>query len=90
MLKREGLISDVQIEGEEKEKEIVLTFSKDCPSLSLKRMSKPGRRMYMGKDAIKPVLRGFGIAVVTTSQGLMTDNEARKKGIGGEVLCTVS
>ena len=90
VLKGEGYLSDVQTEGEGKDKVINLTISEDHPKLTLKRISKPGRRMYMGHGEIKPVLRGFGTAVVTTSQGLMTDSQAREKGIGGEVLCTVS
>jgi len=90
VLKKEGFLSEVSVEGEGKEKEIILTFSADHPKLTLDRVSKPGRRVFSGKDDLKPVLSGFGVAVLTTSQGLMTDKEARKKKIGGEVLCTVS
>ena len=56
----------------------------------LKRVSKPGKRQYAGSEELKPVLQGYGIAVLTTSQGLLTDKEARKRHIGGEVLCTIS
>jgi small subunit ribosomal protein S8 len=52
-------------------------------------VSKPGRRIYVGKTEIPWVLSGMGIAIVSTSQGLMTDQQARRKGLGGEVLCTV-
>lgn len=90
VLKREGYLRDVQTEGEGKDKVIILTMSEEHPKLTLERVSKPGRRMYLGQGEIKPVLRGFGTAVITTSQGLMTDTEAREKKIGGEVLCTVS
>lgn len=55
----------------------------------LKRVSKPGRRIYVGKGDIPWVLSGMGIAVLTTNQGLMTGHQARRKGIGGEVLCYV-
>jgi small subunit ribosomal protein S8 len=55
----------------------------------LKRVSKPGRRVYVGKDKIPRVLRGLGIAILSTSHGLMTDKTARKSGQGGEVLCLV-
>ena len=89
-MKKEKYLEDVQIEGEGKDKKIVVTFSKDRPKLKLDRVSKPGRRIYNGKSDLMPVLRGFGMAIVTTSQGLMTDKEARKNGIGGEVLCTIS
>jgi small subunit ribosomal protein S8 len=55
----------------------------------LKRISKPGLRVYSGKENLPRVLRGLGIAILSTSQGLMTDREARKRGVGGEVLCYV-
>lgn len=55
----------------------------------LKRVSKPGLRRYVGKEEIPRVLRGLGIAILSTSQGLMTDREARKRGVGGELLCVV-
>ena len=56
---------------------------------NLKRISKPGLRVYCGKDEIPRVLRGLGIAIISTSTGLMTDREARKRGVGGEILCYV-
>ena len=90
LLEKEGYLSEVTVEGEGKDKTISLTFSSDHPTLTLNRVSKPGRRVFAGKGELKPVLRGFGLAVVTTSQGVMTDTEAREKKIGGEVLCTVS
>ena len=55
----------------------------------LKRISKPGLRVYCNKDNVPRVLRGLGIAVLSTSHGVMTDREARKRGVGGEVLCYV-
>ena len=55
----------------------------------LKRVSKPGRRIYKGKDEIPWVLSGVGIAVLSTSRGIMTDRQARRAGVGGEVLCYV-
>jgi len=76
LLKKGGWLEDVQVTTQK-------------PALTLKRMSKPGRRIYMGADDLKPVLRGFGIAVLTTSEGLLTDKEAKKKHVGGEVLCTI-
>jgi small subunit ribosomal protein S8 len=90
LLKTEGYFSNVRIEGEGTKKVIHLFFADGRPPLILKRVSTPGRRVYMGKKELKPVLRGMGLAIVTTSQGLMTDREAREKGVGGEVLCTVS
>jgi small subunit ribosomal protein S8 len=90
LLKSKGFLSAVTVSGEGKEKEIVIEFSADYPRLTLTRVSKPGRRVYAGSDELKSVLRGFGLSVVTTSEGLMTGDEARKKKMGGEVLCTVS
>lgn len=55
----------------------------------LKRVSKPGRRVYCGADSLKPVLNGLGITVLSTSHGLLSDREARQKNLGGEVLCEV-
>ncbi|MBO4548403.1 MAG: 30S ribosomal protein S8 [Abditibacteriota bacterium] len=56
---------------------------------NLKRISKPGLRVYVKRDAVPRVLRGLGIAIISTSKGVMVDREARKLGIGGEVLCYV-
>ena len=55
----------------------------------LRRVSRPGQRRYFGKDSIKKVRGGLGVAVVSTSKGLLTDREARKQGVGGEVVCEV-
>ena len=53
------------------------------------RVSKPGRRVYADKDSLPKVLGGMGVAIISTSQGLLTGHEARRRGVGGEVLCTV-
>lgn len=90
LLRQEGWIADVRVIGDEPKKELEVTFDREKPRLTLQRISKPGRRAYSGAKELPPVLEGFGIAVVSTSQGLMTDKEARKRGVGGEVLCTVS
>lgn len=55
----------------------------------LRRVSKPGRRVYVGKEEVPKVLNGLGIAIISTSKGLMTDEEARKAGVGGEVVCEI-
>jgi small subunit ribosomal protein S8 len=55
----------------------------------LTRSSKPGRRLYAGKDDLPEVLGGLGVAIVSTSQGLLSGNDAKKRGVGGEVVCTV-
>ena len=90
VLKKEGWITDVQVVGDAPKLEVEVTLNKEKGKLAIKRISKPGRRIYSGKTDLKPVLSGFGVAILTTSEGLMTDKEARKKGIGGEVLCTIS
>ena len=89
LLKKEGLIQDVRSVGEEPKKQLEVVFSPEH-RLTVKRVSKPGRRVYSKFSDLKPVLRGYGIAVLTTSEGLMTDTDARKKKLGGEVLCTVA
>jgi len=63
---------------------------KSIPAITnIKRVSKPGLRIYRGKKAVKPVLSGLGIAILTTSQGIVTDVEAREKNIGGEIILEV-
>ena len=90
LLQKEGWVADVNVEGEGIEKEVVVSFSPEKEKLELTRVSKPGRRVYSGYQELRPVLHGYGIAVITTSQGLMTDKQAREQKIGGEVLCTVA
>ncbi len=89
LLKRDGWIKDVKILGDAPKQKIEIVFAPG-KILELTRISKPGRRIYEKAIALKPVQRGYGIAILTTSEGLITDIEARKKNIGGEVLCTIS
>lgn len=74
-----------------KQIKIVLKYNNDGRSaiVNLKRISKPGRRVYAQKDKIPYVLNGFGSAILSTSFGLMTDKEARKRGVGGELICEI-
>ena len=88
LLVREQWISEVQKEGEGIYQELVIRFHPE-KKLELKRVSKPGCRQYVSAANVKPVRQGFGIAVLTTSKGVMTDREARKQKVGGEVLCTI-
>ena len=70
--------------------EISLKYYEGEPVIrELKRVSKPGRRVYLGKDSIPQVRQGLGVSIVTTSRGVMSDANARAQGVGGEVLCTV-
>ncbi|MEK7129636.1 MAG: 30S ribosomal protein S8 [Patescibacteria group bacterium] len=66
-----------------------LKSKEESPIRDIKRVSKPGLRWYVTKDEIPQVLGGMGIAIVSTSAGIMTGREAKKRGIGGELLCTV-
>ena len=89
LLKKEGWLEDVRVAGEDPKRSLEVVFLPE-KRLELQRVSKPGRRMYAQAKQLKPVLRGYGVAILTTSEGLMTDGEARKRKIGGEVLCTVA
>ncbi len=89
LMKREGWLDKVEVLGDAPKQELEVTFVPG-KTLILKRMSTPGRRLYAKSAELMPVLRGYGQAIITTSQGLMTDAEARKKKVGGEVLCTVA
>jgi len=93
ILKKEGFIEDYRVEGEGKNARIVITLkytSEGQPLISdLQRISKPGRRVYVGKDEVPWVKNGLGIAILSTSRGLLTDREARRLGTGGELLLYV-
>jgi small subunit ribosomal protein S8 len=89
LLKKEGWIENVQVIGDAPKFELEVTFVPG-KTLDVARVSKPGRRVYAGTTDIKHVLQGYGIAVITTSEGLLTDKEARKRKVGGEILCIVS
>ena len=91
-LKEEGYITDFSTEtnGSHTEMTIELKYYKGAPVIeSIKRISRPGLRIYKSKDELPKVLGGLGIAIVSTSNGVMTDRAARAIGHGGEVICTV-
>ena len=93
ILKREGFIRDVEYVEDNKQGiiRIFLKYGKDNERVitGLKRISKPGLRVYAKTDEVPKVLNGLGIALVSTSQGLLTDKEARAKQVGGEILAYV-
>lgn len=89
ILKREGYLENVEVTGDAPKQDIVVTFVPG-KMIDVQRVSKPGRRRYESTSALKPVLNGYGMAIITTSKGLLTDKEARSQKVGGEVLCTVS
>ena len=93
ILKEEGFINDYKINSDDAQGTIILTLKytdkKERVITGLKRISKPGLRVYAKNDEIPKVLNGLGIAIISTSKGIMTDKEARKENIGGEVLAFV-
>jgi small subunit ribosomal protein S8 len=93
ILKREGFIRDYEVTDDNKQGviKIFLKYSPDGERVisGLKRISKPGLRNYVGADELPKVLNGLGIAIVSTSQGVITDKEARQKEVGGEVIAYV-
>lgn len=93
VLKDEGYITDFASSGEGvmKTLSVELKYFEGAPVIEkVQRVSKPGLRIYRGKDDLPKVLGGLGIAIVSTSAGVMSDRQARKQGIGGEVICVVS
>jgi len=93
VLKEEGFIKDfvVHEEGPQGAITILLKYSADRePAISdIKRVSKPGLRRYVPTDSIPRILNGMGIAILSTSKGVLVDREARKQKVGGELICTV-
>jgi small subunit ribosomal protein S8 len=92
LLTKEGFIGEVKksTKGKIKALKITLKYDNGLPAIAgLNRVSKPGQRIYEGFAEIKRVHGGFGISIVSTSKGLMTNKEARKQKLGGEVLCQV-
>ena len=93
ILKEEGFIKEYKVVSENVEKNILLTLKygnkKEKVITGLKRISKPGLRVYVKSDEVPRVLNGLGIAIISTSKGIMTDKEARKQNLGGEVLAYV-
>ena len=93
ILKEEGFIEDYKVVNDNVQGTIELTLkygqNKERVITGLKRISKPGLRVYAKANEVPKVLNGLGIAVISTSRGVMTDKEARKENLGGEVLCYI-
>lgn len=91
VLKEEGFVRAVNVDRSKQFPilQIALQYGKngDCAIAHIERVSKPGRRIYRDVKGLRPVRRGLGSAIVSTSQGLMPDRECRKRNIGGEVVC---
>ena len=93
ILKDEGYIGNYKVAEEGKKKVLRVNLRYDPEGLSvisaLERVSKPGRRVYVGKNEVPRVLGGLGVAILTTPQGVMTGKAARRAGVGGELICNV-
>ena len=93
VLKEEGYISDYKPSTNEKNNKFLLVnlkYNNGIPVIrEISRVSKPGRRVYTKAESIPKIKNGLGIAIVSTSKGIMTDNDARSKKIGGEIICRV-
>jgi small subunit ribosomal protein S8 len=93
ILLEEGYVAGyevIEFEAGKKNLEVALKYYNGAPVITrIDRESSPGLRMYKSKDKLPKVLGGFGVAIISTSQGVMSDKQARKLGHGGEVLCTV-
>ena len=93
VLQDEGYVDGFQIKGtvQKPELEITLKYYAGRPVIErIERVSRPGLRIYKGHGSIPPVMNGLGVAIVSTSRGVMTDRKARANGVGGEVLCYVA
>jgi small subunit ribosomal protein S8 len=93
LLAREGYVSGYRMEGEAPKRHLVVEMKygpdRERTISGLKRVSRPGRRVYADRDHLPRVLGGLGVSILSTSLGLMTDRQAAQRGIGGEVLCQV-
>tara|TARA_B100000029_G_scaffold19639_1_gene19719 strand:- start:19615 stop:20013 length:399 start_codon:yes stop_codon:yes gene_type:complete len=93
VLKQEGYISNYKVMIDKKNRGnlfVNLKYSNGMPVIKeIKRVSKPGRRIYARADSIPKIQNGLGLAIVSTSKGIMTDNDARNQNVGGEIICRV-
>jgi small subunit ribosomal protein S8 len=93
ILKQEGYIADYAVQNSSPQGKIVVELRYDgqhrAAIIGLRRVSRPGQRTYVASDGLPKVRSGLGIAILTTSKGLMTDRDARKQRVGGEVICEV-
>ena len=93
VLKQEGYIADYKTIADEKNKNFLfvnLKYNEGLPVIKeIKRVSKPGRRIYARADSIPRIQNGLGLAIVSTSKGIMSDSEAKNNNVGGEIICKV-
>ena len=92
ILQKNGFITQVEKKGKKNKKfiEIILKYNNGVATISgIKRISKPGQRIYVSVKEIRKVKSGYGLAIISTPRGLMTNTEARKNNLGGEVICEI-
>jgi len=89
ILQKNGFIKDVEKKGRKEKKIIKISLKGKGEISGIKRISKPGQRIYVSAKDIKPVKAGYGAAVISTPKGLMTGKEARRNKLGGEILCEI-
>lgn len=93
ILEQKGYVESYNVVSEDNKKfiNVVLKYDENGKSVinELKRISKPGRRVYKGKDEIKRFKNGYGTIIVSTNKGVLSNDDAHKEGVGGEILCTV-
>lgn len=89
VMKKRKFVSDFKVIKDNQFSEIEIEFMPELDKINLKRVSKPGQRIYVKKNDIRPVLHGYGISIFSTPSGVMTGDEANKAGVGGEYLCEI-
>jgi small subunit ribosomal protein S8 len=93
ILKEEGFIKNFKVVADEDQHEVIRIFLRydvnQKELIHIRRISKPGRRVYVGKDDIPSVMSGLGFSILSTPKGILTDKSARKADVGGEVLCSI-
>lgn len=92
IFREKNIVKSIRLKEENKKKFLVIYLNyidKEPPYEDLKRISKPGRRIYVGYRELKPVRSGFGFRIISTSRGVMLDSEAKKRKLGGEIICEV-
>lgn len=89
IMKERNIITDFEVTAENSHKTITVSLKENTGNLTFRRVSKPGQRIYIKRDEIREVKSGLGLSIISTSQGLMTNKEARKANLGGELICEI-
>ncbi|MFA6528186.1 MAG: 30S ribosomal protein S8 [Candidatus Gracilibacteria bacterium] len=89
LMQKRGFVADIKLNENGAEKELEVLVPKRTEPINLKRISKPGQRIYVKSTNVKKVLHGLGIAIISTSKGIMDDSEARRQKLGGELICEI-